>query len=255
MTDVAPAPEGRAGKMRRPRVMPDVVRAMATDILGGRYQPGALLPRENDLGLQYGVSRTVIREALKVLAAKGLVLGRPRVGTIVCDPEVWNVIDPQLIEWHSPETMDHRLLDSILETRRAIEPLVAAFAAQRATMQEIADVEAAWRGMADSVADVDGFTRHDIDYHRIIYAASHNPIFRQIGNLIDPALRFALQASAENSVDDRRASIDAHYALVEALRLRDPAAARRATEEILGIATRDLTTAKELQTQSEPSAP
>lgn len=247
MTKAAPTPQGSAGKVRRPRVMPDVVRALATDILGGRYAPGALLPRENDLCTEHGVSRTVIREALKVLAAKGLVLGRPRIGTVVCDPEVWNIIDPQLIEWHSPETMDHRLLDAILETRRAIEPLVAEFAAVRATMQEIADVEAAWRGMADCVADVDGFTRHDIEYHRIIYAASHNPIFRQIGNLIDPALRFALQASAENSADDRSGSIAAHHALVEALRLRDPVAARRATEEILGIATRDLSTAKDLQ--------
>ena len=194
MTKAAPTPQGSAGKVRRPRVMPDVVRALATDILGGRYAPGTLLPRENDLCTEHGVSRTVIREALKVLAAKGLVLGRPRIGTVVCDPEVWNIIDPQLIEWHSPETMDHRLLDAILETRRAIEPLVAEFAAVRATMQEIADVEAAWRGMADCVADVDGFTRHDIEYHRIIYAASHNPIFRQIGNLIDPALRFALPA-------------------------------------------------------------
>ena len=245
------APSKPAGS----RAADAVVKVIESRIAAGELPDGGPLPPERDLIERFGVSRTVIREALKVLAAKGLVLGRPRVGTIVCDPEVWNVIDPQLIEWHSPETMDHRLLDSILETRRAIEPLVAAFAAQRATMQEIADVEAAWRGMADSVADVDGFTRHDIDYHRIIYAASHNPIFRQIGNLIDPALRFALQASAENSVDDRRASIDAHYALVEALRLRDPAAARRATEEILGIATRDLTTAKDLQTLSDPSAP
>jgi len=255
MTEAARTPRQGPPKVRRPRVMPDVVRALATDILGGRYEPGTLLPRENDLCTEYGVSRTVIREALKVLAAKGLVLGRPKVGTMVCDSDAWNVIDPQLIEWHSPETMDHKLLDSILETRRAIEPLVAEFAALRATMQEIADVETAWRGMADCVGDVDGFTRHDIEYHRIIYAASHNPIFRQIGNLIDPALRFALQASAENSVDERSASIEAHYALVEALRLRNPAGARRATEEILGIATRDLSTAKDLQTPSEPSAP
>lgn len=254
MTNATPLPSGGERKVRRPRVMPDVVRALATDILGGRHAPGTLLPREADLCTEYGVSRTVIREALKVLAAKGLVLGRPKVGTMVCDPDVWNIIDAQLIEWHSPATMDHRLVDAILETRRAIEPIAAEFAAVRATMQEIADVEAAWRGMADCVGDVDGFTRHDIDYHRIIYAASHNPIFRQIGNLIDPALRFALQASAEHSVDERSASIQAHYVLVEALRLRDPAAARRATEAILGIATRDLSTAKDLQTQSDPSA-
>lgn len=247
MTSVAGEIDAGPAKVRRPRVMPDVVRSLAREIFGGRYPAGASLPRENDLCTEYGVSRTVIREALKVLAAKGLVLSRPRIGTVVCDPENWNIIDPQVLEWHPPDVLDEKLFDSILETRRAIEPLVAALAAERATLQEIADLEAAWRGMAGAGADVGQFARSDITFHRILYAASHNPIFRQIGGMIDAALRFALEATATNSIDERSEAVTVHFAVVDALRMRDPAAARAAANQILDLAARDLATAKSMR--------
>ena len=227
--------------------MPDVTRALAQDILSGRYAPGDSLPRENDLGVEYGVSRTVIREALKVLAAKGLLLSRPRIGTVVCDPDNWNIIDPQMLEWHAPHMLDEKLFDSILETRRAIEPLVAELAASRATLQEVADLEAAWRGMADAGDDIAQFSRSDIAFHQILYAASHNPIFRQISGLIDAALKFALEATATSSPDQRREAVETHRAVVEALRMRDPSSARTAASNILDLAARDLAIAKTLK--------
>src|SRR5690606_34968774 len=191
MNSAAAQPRQAGTRTRRPRVMPDVTRAIASDIFSGRYQPGQSLPTENELGAELGVSRTVIREALKVLAAKGLVLSRPRVGTIVCEQDSWNVIDPQVLAWHAEHRLDDRLFDAILETRRAIEPLVTELAAQRATLREIADLETAWRGMADAGEDVAAFAHADIDFHQILYTASHNPIFRQIGRLIDTALKFS----------------------------------------------------------------
>lgn len=237
-----------AQKTRRPRVMPDVVRALARDIFAGRYPSGSLLPRESDLGDAYGVSRTVIREALKVLAAKGLVSSRPRIGTTVCDPDNWNIIDPQVLEWHAPHLLDDRLFDAILETRRAIEPLVAELAASRATLQEVADLELAWQGMADAANDVEQFSRSDIAFHQILYAASHNPVFRQIGGLIDAALKFVLETTATTSNDQRSEAIKAHRAMVEALRMRDAAAARQAASDILDLAARDLAAAKSINT-------
>jgi DNA-binding FadR family transcriptional regulator len=235
-----------APKSRRPRVMPDVVRAIAADILSGRYPPAATLPSENDLGAEYGVSRTVIREALKMLAAKGLVLSRPRIGTVVCERDNWNIIDPQILEWHAPNTLDPKLFDSILETRRAIEPLVAELAATRASLQEIADLEAAWKGMADAGSDVSRFARSDAAFHQVLYSACHNPIFRQIGGLIETALNFALETTA-NSVDRRDEAVKAHFGVVEALRMRDGTAARKASVEILDLAARDLARAKSLK--------
>ena len=233
-------------KTRRPRVMPDVLRALARDIFAGRYPSGTLLPRENDLGVEYGVSRTVIREALKVLAAKGLVTSRPRVGTTVSEPDNWNIIDPQVLEWHAPHLFDDRLFDAILETRRAIEPLVAELAASRATMREIADLEMAWQGMADAANDLDKFSRSDIAFHHILYGASHNPVFRQIGGLIDAALKFVLETTATSSDDERAEAIKAHRTMVEALRMRDAAAARQAANDILDLAAHDLASAKSI---------
>ncbi len=235
-----------SGKVRRPRVMPEVVKLIARDIFSSRYPAGASLPRENDLGIEYGVSRTVIREALKVLAAKGLVLSRPRIGTVVCDADNWNIIDPQVLEWHPHHLLDEKLFDAILETRRAIEPLVAELAALRASLQEVADLEAAWRGMADAGNDLHQFSRSDIAFHQILYAASHNPIFRQIGGLIDAALKFALEATANSAPDELAEAIEAHFAVVEALRMRDPVAARNGATRILDLAARDLAVAKTL---------
>jgi DNA-binding FadR family transcriptional regulator len=233
--------------MLRPRVMTDITRVIASDIFSGRYKQGSFLPTENDLGAEHGVSRTVIREALKVLAAKGLVLSRPRVGTIVCDEDNWNIIDSQVLAWHAPHALDDKLFDAILETRRAIEPLVAELAATRATLREIADLEMAWDGMANAAEDIVKFSRSDIAFHQILYRASHNPIFRQIGGMIDTALRFSLEATAVISLDRRAEAVEAHREVVEALRLRDGDAARKAADHILDLAARDLVSAKQIK--------
>lgn len=244
------APRTRtAGGERRPRVMPDVIGQLAVDILSGTYAPGGTLPREADLGLHYGVSRTVIREALKVLAAKGLLTSRPRVGTVVNDPDEWNIVDPQVLSWYRPSP---KVFDAILETRRGIEPLAAELAARRATLREIADLEAAWEGMAQAGDDIERFADSDIAFHRILYAASHNPVFRRIGGMIDAALRFSLHETTEHSPDRRAAAIEVHKNLVEALRMRDPDAARQATVRILDLAARDLKSA--IEAQGEPAA-
>lgn len=246
MTSTEPV-RPRAGS--RPRVMPDVLGALAKDILTGRYPPGSTLPREPDLGAEYGVSRTVVREALKVLAAKGLVSSRPRIGTTVCDAKNWNIIDPQVIEWHGPDALDAHLLDAILETRRAIEPLVVELAATRANLRQVADLEAAWRGMAEAGEDIEAFTRADILFHRILFACSHNPVFRQIGNLIDAALRSVITVTSKHSDDHRAEAIRVHYQIVDALRLRDPVAARRAADVILDLSARDLNSFRQHPTQ------
>ncbi|MGE0283142.1 MAG: FadR/GntR family transcriptional regulator [Rhizobiaceae bacterium] len=236
-TSDAKANEAPAG--RRPRVTPDVIRALAGEIFSGRYPPGTALPIESELCLAYGVSRTVIREVVKVLSAKGLVLTRPRIGTIVCEPDNWSMLDPQVIEWHGPALLDRNLLEAVLETRRALEPLAASLAAERASLREIADLDAAWRQMAVATKDVDLFSLADIEFHRILYRASHNPVIRQIGVLIDAALKYSFETS-NKSVFDRTDAVKCHGALVEALRLRDSRAAAIAASSLIDQAAHDL---------------
>ena len=126
--------------VRRPRVRRSITAAIAQDICADRYPPGSQLPRENDLCEIYGVSRTVIRESLKILESKGLLHGKPRVGTVVCDKDDWNILDADVLEWIGPYIKDFDLLGCILEARRTIEPVAAELAAIRATTQQIADL-------------------------------------------------------------------------------------------------------------------
>jgi DNA-binding FadR family transcriptional regulator len=231
-------PAGEEKPARRPRVQKSITAAIALDICGEVYPAGAALPRENDLCDLYGVSRTVIRESLKILESKGMVRGRPRVGTLVTDKEEWNILDQQVLEWIGPRIMDYDLL----EARRAIEPYAAELAAERATAQEIADLEHAWEKMRDYEGDINDFTDADVAFHTTLLKASHNQVFRQLSAIIHAALKFSLHASNE-AVEKRDEAVDVHRRLVEALRVRDKAAARDCSNQMLDLAARDLAAA------------
>lgn len=228
-----------AGSVKRPRVQKNVTRAIATDIFADVFPAGSMLPTENELCTQYSVSRTVIRESLKILESKGLVRGRSRIGTQVCVKEDWNILDQQVLEWIGPRIFELDLLQCVLDARRAIEPFAAELAAQRASMQEIAEIEQAWQQMRDSEGDVEKFTQADVAFHASLLKASHNQVFMQLSSIISAALEFSLHASNE-AVDTRVEALDVHYRLVEALRLRDAAAARACANHMLEIAARDL---------------
>ncbi|CAK7257739.1 GntR family transcriptional regulator, galactonate operon transcriptional repressor [Shinella sp. WSC3-e] len=224
---------------RRPRVRHNVTAAIGGDICSGRFPPGAVLPRESDLCAAYGVSRTVIRESLKVLETKGLVRGRPRVGTLVCDRSEWNVLDAQILEWMGPDVLSADLLGSILEARRTVEPAAAFLAAARATAQEIADLERACDDMGDAEGDLEAFTAADTRFHETLLKASHNQVFHQLSSIIHAALSYALHASNQ-AADKRDEALGVHRDLVDALRLRDGARAEACSRRILDLAARDL---------------
>nr|WP_299507454.1 FCD domain-containing protein [uncultured Rhizobium sp.] len=234
---------------KRPRVQKNVTAAIGADICIGRYPERSPLPKESDLCLLYGVSRTVIRESLKILGTKGLVTSRPRVGTIICDKDDWNLLDPQILEWMGPDVLGHGLLDCILETRRIVEPAAAEFAAERATTQDIADLDRAWRRMRDAGDDVAAFTAADAAFHETMLRASHNQVFRQLFSIIHAALMHALHTSNE-AAEKRDEALAVHRELVEALRMRDKAAARACSERMLDLAARDISVALSRKSKS-----
>ena len=228
---------------RRPRVRRNVTAAIAQDIFSDRYPAGSPLPRENDLCEIHGVSRTVIRESLKILESKGMVRGKPRIGTTVCDKDEWNILDGDVLEWMGPYIRDFDLLGCILEARRTIEPAAAELAAERATAQEIADLDNAWRQMRDSSGDPEKFTEADVMFHTVLLSASHNQVFRRLSSAIHAALQYALHAS-NIAVESREDAVLVHGELVEALRLRDKAGARDCSHRMLDLAVRDLAAAE-----------
>lgn len=226
-------------KMPRPRVKNSVTASLALDICGGVLEPGSFLPRENDLCERYGVSRTVIRETLKVLESKGMVRARPRVGTLVCNRSEWNILDPKIIEWMGDSILELNLLECIFEARQVIEPAAAVLAAKNASVQEIADLERAWQKMGDNRDDLAAFTEADSQFHTCLLKASHNQVFAQLARTIEAAFKYMLQRS-NSAVINRDEAVQAHGDLVEALRMRDREAALLCSRNILEMSARDL---------------
>ncbi|MCA3648782.1 MAG: FadR family transcriptional regulator, partial [Methylobacterium sp.] len=135
----------------------DCVAAIAGWITGGTYPPGTTLPIEPALCSELGVSRTVVREAVKTLVAKGLLTTGPRVGTRVQPKSSWNLYDPDVIDWRFAAGVDEDLLRDVIDLRLTFEPAGCEFAARRATSDDLARIEAAY---ADMAAAVDGQGRY-----------------------------------------------------------------------------------------------
>src|SRR4051795_9928523 len=131
-----------------------LVRRLALRILRRDLEPGDVLPPEDALAVEFGVSRNVVREAIKAIAAKGLVKGRPRTGTQVLPRTRWNLLDDELLDWQYELEHDPAFLRNVCELRLAIEPLAARLAAARASQADLAELEGSYRRMAQT-ADAD----------------------------------------------------------------------------------------------------
>jgi DNA-binding FadR family transcriptional regulator len=207
-------------------------------VLAGRYAPGEALPREDDLAGELGISRTSLREAVKVLSAKGLLEPRPRTGVRVRPREDWNLLDPVVLAWHPDLTGDHALMRSLIETRRVIEPPAAGMAAARASAADLARIEAACLGIeaaypANPEAGIDA----DVAFHRAVIDASGNLILVRLIGAIEAALRAVFAATTPMMDAD---ALGSHRVVLEHIRLRDAAGAIAAMNRLIDIAAADL---------------
>ena len=138
-------------------------------ILRGELRPGDPLPVDDDPTSDLNVSRTVVREAVKVLAAKGLVEARPKTGTQVRSRVYWNLMDPDVLAWRLEADPDDGFFLDVSELRRVIEPAVAALAAERASSEEVAELEAAFAEMEATAPDYgDAYIAADVRFHEVI---------------------------------------------------------------------------------------
>lgn len=217
----------------------DCVSAIAGWITGGIYAPGAALPIEPALCAELGVSRTVVREAVKTLVAKGLLTTGPRVGTRVQPKSNWNLYDPDVIDWRFAAGVDEALLRDVIDLRLTFEPAGAEFAARRAGPEDRARIEAAF---ADMVAAVEGRGRYfvaDIDFHTSILAAAHNQFFAALSPLITAILKVSIRLSVRNR-EGASASLPLHRAVADAIAARDPEEARIAMRRLILGAREDI---------------
>ena len=236
----------QADSTKRPRVRGDIQADLARMIASGAVRPGQNLPSEAELSLQFGVSRTVVREAIKGLEAKYLVRSRPRVGTVVLPRDEWALLDAEVLVWLADYLDATQFADAVLEARRAIEPAAAELACARASLSDLAEVEKALTAMDQAGGDPEIFTRADLAFHEALLRASHNPVFMQFIHSIRAGLNLMLLAS-NKSVDDYSRTVASHRALLAALVAPDASRAREASLMLLQHATDDLGKMKELR--------
>jgi GntR family galactonate operon transcriptional repressor len=221
------------------RVHDSVVRTIAAWVLGGRYQPGDTLPREDDLMAALGVSRTSLREAVKVLSAKGLLEARPRIGVRVRDREHWRLLDPSVLAWHPDLMRDPELIASLIEARRIIEPAAAELAARRGTAKDLLAIESAYLGMERSIPhDLNACCEADLAFHRALIAASHNIVLKSLIGTIEAALRASFRFTT-SLMKNQAKTLSVHKMVLESIRVRDTAGARTAMSRLLDVAEED----------------
>jgi DNA-binding FadR family transcriptional regulator len=214
-------------------------------IVSGAVAEGTYLPRESELAASYGVSRQAVREALKVLAAKGLVTSRRRAGTRVTPRQSWNLLDPDVLAWHPAGAIDPVFLNDLVELRRLIEPAAAAFAAKRGDPEHVAAIGAVMGRMQAAVNgdDADGYRASDAEFHFAIFTASGNILIERLSSILGPLYDFSFRVQMQAGGTLRQA-IDLHIAVHDAIVAGDTTRARRAMERILSKASSEIATVK-----------
>lgn len=215
----------------------ELVEKIGGQIVRGDVEPGGSLPVEAELAKQYQASRTVVREAVKMLTAKGLVGSRPRRGTYVEPEATWNILDPDVLRWILQRRFSFSLMRDFLIAREAIEPKAAAAAAIAQDREAIAEIGRKLELMREAANGWADALESDIAFHVAILHASGNRFFVQFSHVIETALRFSIRlTNSEKGVT--AAEIPDHEKLYQAIDRGDASAAEEAAEALLNEAIR-----------------
>ena len=229
---------------------------LGSEILQGIHPAGENMPAEPQLIKRFHVSRTVIREVMKTLAAKGFVVSKTRVGTRVKDPVHWNLFDADVLSWRVGLGLDAEFVRSLTEVRRAVEPAAAALAAERRTVADLADMRRHVGDMAKSGHTRKSFAAADLALHLAIGRASGNPLMRSLAGVIEAALLSSFTYSSP--VDHPRShelSVQSHASIVDAIEARDPPAAAEAMRRVIDAGVRRIEAKRRLRRRRRTTAP
>lgn len=195
-------------------------------IISGQYESGAVVPPEPLLCEELGVSRTVVRESIKSLVAKGLVTTGPKVGTRVQAPDNWNWFDPDVIRWQAKAGLSRDFLRDLQDLRRILEPAAVRMAADRATPKDIREIEAAYEGMRRAVEEGGDYVSHDLAFHQGLLRASRNRMVIQMSKALGALLRTSFEISTARKGGPRD-SLPLHRAVLDAVIAHDPVRAEK----------------------------
>lgn len=225
---------------RRGRSLVDqVVESIGKDIVNRRFPPGAQLPNETEWCERLDVSRSVLREALRVLVSKNLIDIRSRAGGRVRNDADWNLLDPDVLLWRS-QSNDHGVfVAELFELRRVIEPAAAGLAAVRIGPQQLRDLAAALEEMEAAGEDTVRFLEPDGRFHRLILTSVGNSLFRALGQAVTVALDITLRLSLD-APKGQQQSLPLHHAVLEAIAARDSESAADAMLALVNASERDV---------------
>jgi DNA-binding FadR family transcriptional regulator len=211
----------------------NLLTALGTAIVSGEHPPGEVLTLDG-VSAQHGISRSVAREAIRVLESMGLVASRRRVGITIQSAEKWNVFDPQLIRWRLESGDRAAQLVSFSELRRGFEPAAAALAARRANPHQCRIMAAAVSDMVvhGRSGDLDAYLLADKIFHQTLLEASGNEMFRALNGVVAEVLAGRTHHGMMPAVPNP-AAIELHDDVARAIRLRDEEAAERAMRAII----------------------
>ncbi len=222
------------GTIPRRGVFGYFVHELGRRIVRGDYPVGTTLPNEPDLVEQFGISRTVIREAMKCLAGKGLVEIKTRVGTRVKERTNWHHLDTDVMVWYYETGPSVEIMRSIKDLRLALEPEATARAALRRSESDVAAITSAYEEMASTIGDVNSNADADLRFHTAIFAATHNMIYSQLIDLIAVGIYANRTLSGhEDIAEGQRRSLPFHKAILEAIVTQDANAAMKASRNLL----------------------
>jgi DNA-binding FadR family transcriptional regulator len=203
-----------------------VIQELGRLIVSGELEAGKSLPREELLAESMSVSRTALREAMKVLSAKGLIESRQKTGTRVREEIHWNQLDADVLAWRCASMPPESFIEKLVEMREIIEPAAAAAAARRHTPEQLAAIKTAYEAMAASES-LDDWTVADLAFHENLLKATNNELLTSLFSVIETALGTYFVMSASNAGNFKLA-LPQHLKVYEAVRRRQPEVARQA---------------------------
>ncbi len=222
-----------------PRIHGTIAHDIGVEIVGGLRQPGTVFGGEIEASEALGISRSAYREAIRILAAKGLVESRPKAGTRVTPRERWNLLDPDVLAWTFEGEPDPDFIQDLFELRAVIEPAACAFAARRRSDRDLADMKAALDVMREAgLAHPDGQAA-DQRFHRAILSASGNEPLAALASTVGAAVRWTTNFKQRRRQLPRN-PLPEHIRVYDAIAARDGEAARAVMGELLRLAIEDM---------------
>lgn len=211
----------------------EIAAVLGSEILSGVLPAGSRMPTADEVFERFGVSRVVVREVTKTLAAKGMIVAKSRVGTTVLPQEYWNWFDHDVLAWRVRLGFDEEFLMHLVQMRQAVEPAAAALAAEKRTAADILEIREALAAMARAADDRRGFVQADLDFHIAIAAASGNPLFRAFAAVVETALDAYFTLSTPMTGDAIVDTVALHTRIADAIVQQDRDAASRAMSAVI----------------------